>query len=230
MDSNDKYEIKQNEAEKNNNTSDILENFKNEIKNLLSDIILSDLSSINSNLEDNEFIKLLQNGYSKKTVNSIFNEINKLEKPKSVINFYKYLSHKLVYNAKERLDNCNSFFITGLTGVGKTTMCAKIASYFLDNSKHLNENKNVTLINLSSGSPNIVSNLVNYGRVLNINVHSFTNITDLDKFILENKSKKIIVDVSKDLFFDKMFLNYMNNNLIDNSKLHLNVTPSGIQL
>ena len=62
----DKYEIKQNEVNKNNNTSDILENFKNEIKNLLNDIILSDLSSINSNLEDNEFIKLLQNGYSKK--------------------------------------------------------------------------------------------------------------------------------------------------------------------
>ena len=53
----------------------------------------------------------------------------------------------LVYDIKERLDNCNTFFITGLTGVGKTTMCAKIASYFLDHSKHLNENKNVMLIN-----------------------------------------------------------------------------------
>ena len=56
-----------------------LEKFKDEIKNMLSEIILSDLSSINSKLEDNEFIKLLQNGYSKNTVNSIFNEINKLE-------------------------------------------------------------------------------------------------------------------------------------------------------
>ena len=223
----DKSNITLNEAN-NNNTSDMLEKFKDEIKNMLSEIILSDLSSINSKLEDNEFIKLLQNGYSKNTVNSIFNEINKLEKPKSIVNFYNHLSKMLVYDIKERLDNCNTFFITGLTGVGKTTMCAKIASYFLDHSKHLNENKNVILINLSSGSPNMVSNLVNYGRVLNINVHSFTNITDLDKFILENKSKKIIVDVSKDLFFDKIFLNYMKSISLDNFRLHLNVISSGI--
>ena len=58
----------------------MLEKFKDEIKNMLNEIILSDLSSINSNLEDNEFIKLLQNGYSKNTVNSILNEINMLEK------------------------------------------------------------------------------------------------------------------------------------------------------
>ena len=224
----DNSKITQNEVNKDNNTSDMLEKFKDEIKNMLNEIILSDLSSINSNLEDNEFIKLLQNGYSKNTVNSIFNEINILEKPKSIVNFYNCLSNNLVFDVKERLDNYNTFFITGLTGVGKTTMCAKIASYFLDHSKHLNENRNVTLINLSSGSPNMVSNLVNYGRVLNINVHSFSNITDLDKFISENKSRKIIVDVSKDLFFDKIFLNYMKSISLDNLKLHLNVISSGI--
>ncbi len=221
-------EITDDELDKNFNNLKMFENFKNEIKDILKDIIISDLSSLNNELEDTDFVKLLQKGYSKSTVNSIFNEINANEKPKSVTNFYKHLSSELICNVKDRLNFSNSIFVTGLTGVGKTTMCAKVASYFLDQSKNLNENKNVLLINLSYGLPNMVSRLINFGRVLNVNVHSFSNVKDLDKFILENKNRKIIIDVSKEFLQDEEFLNYLENNVSDNSKLHLNVVPSGI--
>ena len=85
------------------------------------------------------------------------------------------MSNKLTYDLKDKLLNSKSIFVTGLTGVGKTTICAKIASYFLDQTISTHNNDNIVLVNLSYTSPNKISNLFNFGRVLNLNVNSFQN-------------------------------------------------------
>ena len=220
---NDKLLLEKNFVSKND-----LENFKCDIKSILNESIITDLSSLNSHINDTNFIKLLKKGYSKKTVNNVFECLNKKEISRSISNFYTNLSDKLTYNLKDKLLNSKNIFITGLTGVGKTTICAKIASYFLDQSISSHNNDNVILINLGKTSPNKTSNLFNFGRVLNLNVFSFSEIEDLDKYLSKNHNKINIVDISNDFLMSKNFNNYLKVSLSDHRKLLLNVIQSGI--
>ena len=86
------------------------------------------------------------------------------------------MSNKLTCDVKDKLLNSKTIFVSGLSGVGKTTICAKIASYLLDQSISSHNNDTVTFINLGKTSPNKISNLFNFGRVLNLNVHSFLKL------------------------------------------------------
>ena len=205
------------------------ENFKHEIKSILDKSIIADLTSLNSHIDDTNFIKLLKKGYSKKTINNVFEHLNERELPRTINNFFSGLSNKLTYDLKDKLLNSKSIFITGLTGAGKTTICAKVASYFLDQttSPH-NNNNNIALVSLGKTSPNKVSNLFNFGRVLNLNVNSFSEIKELDKYLSENQDKINIVDISKDFMSDKNFNNYIKIKLSQNRNLLLNVIQSGI--
>ena len=205
-----------------------LEIFKCEIKSILNESIITDLNSLNNHIDDNNFIKLLNEGYSKKTINSIFENLNKKETSRSINNFYNVLSKKLTFDLKDKLLNSKTILVSGLSGVGKTTICAKIASYLLDQSTSPHNNDNITLVNLGKTSPNKTSNLFNFGRVLNLNVYSFSEIENLDKYISENKNKIIIVDISKDFLVDKNFNNYLKITHSDHKKLLLNVIQSGI--
>ena len=205
-----------------------LEIFKCEIKSILNESIITDLNSLNNHIDDNNFIKLLNEGYSKKTINSIFENLNKKETSRSINNFYNVLSKKLTFDLKDKLLNSKTILVSGLSGVGKTTICAKIASYLLDQSTSYHNNDNITLINLGKPSPNKTSNLFNFGRVLNLNVHTFSEIENLDKYISENKNEIIIVDISKDFLVDKNFNDYLKITHLDNRNLLLNVIQSGI--
>jgi len=135
-----------------------LEIFKHEIKSILNESIITDLNSLNNHIDDNNFIKLLNEGYSKKTINSIFENLNKKETSRSINNFYNFLSKKLTFDLKDQLLNSKTILISGLSGVGKTTICAKIASYLLDQSTSSHNNDNITLANLGKTSPNKTSN------------------------------------------------------------------------
>ena len=79
-------------AEKNFVSKKDLEIFKCEIKSILNETIITDLNSLNNHIDDNNFIKLLNEGFSKKTINSIFEHLNKKETSKSINNFYDVLS------------------------------------------------------------------------------------------------------------------------------------------
>ena len=205
-----------------------LEIFKCEIKSILNESIITDLNSLNNHIDDNNFIKLLNEGYSKKTINSIFENLNKKETSRSINNFYNVLSKKLTFDLKDKLLNSKTILVSGLSGVGKTTICAKIASYLLDQSTSYHNNDNITLVNLGKPSPNKTSNLFNFGRVLNLNVYTFSEIENLDKYISENKNEIIIVDISKDFLVDKNFNDYLKITHLDNRNLLLNVIQSGI--
>ncbi len=222
-DNNDKLSDKQNFVSKED-----LENFKCEIKSILNESIFTDLASLNGNIDNTNFIKLLKEGYSKKTINSVFEYLIKKESSKSKNNFYNILSEKLTYDLKDKLLNSKTILVTGLTGAGKTSICAKVASYLLDQSILSLNNHCITLINLGKTSPNKTSNLFNFGRVLNLNVYSFSEIKDLDKYLLENQNKINIVDVSNDFLIDNNFNNFLKITMSDHRKLLLNVIQSGI--
>ncbi len=220
---NDELSIEQNSISKKD-----LENFKSEIRSILNQSIITDLTSLNSHIDDTNFVKLLKEGYSKKTINSIFDHLNKKDISRSKSNFYNILSDKLTYNLKDKLLNSKTILVCGLSGVGKTTICAKIASYLLDQSIRAHDNDNITLINLGKTSPNRSSNLLNFGRVLNLNVHSFSEVEDLNKYLLDNQNKMTIIDISYDFLVDINFNNFLKVTLSDHKKLLLNVIQSGI--
>ena len=215
-------------AEQNFISKNDLENFKCEIKSILKDSIITDLNSLNSHIDNTNFIKLLKEGYSKQTINNVFEHLNKKESSRSISNFYSVLSNKLTIDVKNKLFDSKTILVTGLTGVGKTTICAKIASYLLDQSISSHNNDNITFLNLGKTSPNKISNLFNFGRVLNLNVHSFSKIEDLDRYLSENQNKITIVDISNDFLVDQKFNNYLKTTLLDHRKLLLNVIQSGI--
>ena len=204
------------------------ENFKLEIRSILNESIITDLNSLNSHIHDTNFIKLLKEGYSKKTINNVFEHLSKKEISKSISNFYSVLSSKLTHDLKDKLLNSKTILVAGLTGVGKTTICAKIASYLLDQSISHHNNDNITFVNFGKTSPNKSSNLFNFGRVLNLNVYSFSEIKDLNKYLSENQNKVTIVDISKDFLVDENFNKYLKIILKDHKKLLLNVIQSGI--
>ena len=231
--------IESNSIIKNNNDNDLsveqnfvskndLEIFKCEIKSILNDSIITDLTSLNSHIDNTNFIKLLKEGYSKKTINNVFEHLNKKEILRSISNFYSVLSNKLTCDIKDKLLNSKTILVTGLTGVGKTTICAKIASYLLDQSISSHNNDTITFLNLGKTSPNKISNLFNFGRVLNLNVHSFSKIEDLENYLSKNQNKVTIVDISNDFIVDQKFNNYLKIKLSDRKKLLLNVIQSGI--
>ena len=231
--------IERNSIIKKNNDNDLsveqnfisrndLENFKCEIKSILNNSIITDLTSLNSDIDNTNFIKLLKEGYSKKTINNVFEHLNKKEISRSISNFYSVLSNKLTCDIKDRLLNSKTILVTGLSGAGKTTICAKIASYLLDQSISSHNNDDITFLNLGKTSPNKITNLFNFGRVLNLKVYSFSKIEDLDKYLTKNQNKMTIVDISKDFLVNQKFNNYMKITLSDHRKLLLNVIQSGI--
>ena len=194
-------------------TLDILNNFKKEINNLLENMIITDTSTVSNSYDKSNFLKLIKKGYSRNIVHSVFTNLENLDKAKNDKNFYTQLSNKLIFPSKKRLNESSVIFVTGLSGVGKTTLSAKIASFLLDSDTTVNQINNISLINFSPKSTNKVSDLINYGRLLNINVHSLSTTEDLNKFLLANKNRKLIVDVSKDFLMQKSFVDIMNENI-----------------
>ena len=208
-------------------TIDAFNNFKKEINNLLENMIITDSSTVSNSYDKSNFLKLIKKGYSRNVIHNMFTNLENLEKAKNEINFYTQLSSKLIFPNKEKLNDSSVIFVTGLSGVGKTTLSAKIASFLLDKNTTVNQLKNISLINFSPKSSNKVSDLINYGRLLNINVHSLSNLDDLNKFIIANKNRKLIIDVSKDFLIQKSFIDFINQNMVYFNSLLMLAIQSG---
>ncbi len=204
--------IEKNELNKNDYINfDIMNEFKNDIITLLNNMVITDIDCVSSSLDKSLYLKLVRKGFSKQIIISIFKKLEFLEMPKNEINFYKLISKKLVFPSKEKINESDVIFVTGFSGVGKTTLSSKIVSYLLDNKTYMNETKNISLINFSSKSANNVTDLINFGRLLNINVHSLSNINDLKKFLNANKNRKLIIDVSREFILNEDFMNYLED-------------------
>ncbi len=188
-------------------------NFKNEIENLLSTMIITDIEKVLENSEKNDFLTLLKKGCPKEIIYKIFNELEQMQINKNISNFYDCLASKLISNTSEKIKLSSKIFVTGLSGVGKTVLSAKLASNLLEYETSGNKAKVISLINLSKRSTNKSSDLINYGRLLNVNVHSFCDIKDFKAFIEVNDESTLIIDVSKDYLRETEFLDLLNKSL-----------------
>ena len=172
--------------------------FTNKIENLLKNMIISDLDDFNSDNHSSATINLLQKGYSKDIISEFKYIIKKEEDLDPELVFYHYLAKKLVLACEDTILNADIIFVNGSSGSGKTTLSSKIASHILDNKFIGNQRQKLSIVNFGPKSSNH-SELMNFGRLLNLNVNSISNLDDLQKFIEANKNeRKLIIDVSQE--------------------------------
>ena len=183
-----------------NNYVDIntFNNFTNKIENLLKNMIISDMDDFNTGSHSSMTINLLKKGYSKNIISEFKNIINKEVGLDPELVFYQCLAKKLVLPSEQNVLNSNIIFINGSSGSGKTTLSSKIASHILDNKFIGNERHKLSIIDFAPKSSNH-SELMNFGRLLNLNVSSISTLKEIKQFIEANKNdRKLIIDVSQE--------------------------------
>ena len=196
--------------------------FTTKIEKLLKNMVVSDIDELYRSNNKSLTIELLKKGFSKNII-SEFQEQNLNKEDIDVeLLFYHYLAKKLVLPYKDQIVDSEIIFINGPSGSGKTTLCSKIASHILDNKFVANEKDKLSIVNFAPKSSNN-SELVNFGRLLNLNVSSISSIEDIIKFVNTNHdNKKLIIDVSQEIintsgyiqYLEKLTLNKKCSNLI----------------
>ena len=190
-------------------------NFTNKIENLLENMILADMDTLNSYDRKSLTLRLLKKGYSKKIISEFQKDIAIEENIDRELTFYHYLSKKLVLSYEDTILNSDLIFINGPSGSGKTTLCSKIASYILDNKFVGNDRHKLSIVNFAPKSSNH-SELINFGRLLNLNVNSISSIEDLVIFINANRGhRKLIIDVSQENNNSEQYHEYINKITLD---------------
>ena len=196
--------------------------FTTRIEKLLKNMVVSDIDELYRSNNKSLTIELLKKGFSKNII-AEFQEQNLNKEDIDVeLLFYHYLAKKLVLPYKDQIVDSEIIFINGPSGSGKTTLCSKIASHILDNKFVANEKDKLSIVNFAPKSSNN-SELVNFGRLLNLNVSSISSIEDIIKFVNTNHdNKKLIIDVSQEIintsgyiqYLEKLTLNKKCSNLI----------------
>jgi flagellar biosynthesis GTPase FlhF len=220
-------EIKCDDFDKNYVDMETFKIFTTKIENLLKNMIISDIDEFNKNENKSLTIDLLKKGFSK-TVISDFQK--KISKDKEITDlelfFYHYLAKKLVFPYEEQIINSDVIFLNGPTGSGKTTLCAKISSYILDNLFSAKEKHKLSIINFGPKSSDY-SELLNFGKLLNLNVASVSSLNDLIKYIEENKMKtKLLIDVSQENKNLSGYLNYLEKITLNKNCSNLLTIPA----
>ena len=190
-------------------------NFTNKIENLLENMILADMDTLNAYDNKSITLTLLKKGYSKKIISEFQKEIPIEEDIDRELTFYHYLSKKLVLPYEDTILNSDLIFINGPSGSGKTTLCSKIASNILDNKFVSNDRNKLSIVNFAPKSSNH-SDLINFGRLLNLNVNSISSMKDLINFIDANRGhRKLIIDVSQENNNSEQYHEYINKLTLD---------------
>ena len=190
-------------------------NFTDKIENLLENMILADMDTLNAYDNKSITLTLLKKGYSKKIISEFQKEIPIDEDIDRELTFYHYLSKKLVLPYEDTILNSDLIFINGPSGSGKTTLCSKIASNILDNKFVSNDRNKLSIVNFAPKSSNH-SDLINFGRLLNLNVNSISSMKDLINFIDANRGhRKLIIDVSQENNNSEQYHEYINKLTLD---------------
>ena len=220
-------EVKSDNFEKTYVDAETFKIFTNKIENLLKNMIISDIDDFSKDKNNSLTIDLLKKGFSKKII-SEFQE--KITNNKDIANlelfFYHYFSKKLVFPCEDKIKNSDVIFLNGPTGSGKTTLCAKICSYILDNLLSANEKHKLSIINFGPKSSDY-SELLNFGKLLNLNVDTVSSLNDLIQYIEKNKIKtKLVIDVSQENKNMSGYLDYLEKITLNKNCTNLLTIPA----
>jgi flagellar biosynthesis protein FlhF len=172
--------------------------FTTKIENLLENTIISDLNDYDTSHHKSLTIELLKRGFSKKIISEFKDKILTEKKIDPELIFFHCLANKIVSPSEEKILEADIIFVNGPSGSGKTTLCSKIASHILDNKFVGNDRNKLSIVNFAPKSSNH-SELLNFGRLLNLNITSIATLDELVAFIDANKgNRKFIIDVSQE--------------------------------
>jgi flagellar biosynthesis protein FlhF len=190
-------------------------------------MIISDMDDFNSGDHSSMTINLLKKGYSKNIISEFKNIIDKEVDLDPELVFYHCLAKKLVLPSEQNILNANIIFINGSSGSGKTTLSSKIASHILDNKFVGNERHKLSIIDFAPKSSNH-SELMNFGRLLNLNVSSISTLDEIKKFIEANKNdRKLIIDVSQENKHIEGYTEYLKELCANEKFLNILALQSG---
>ena len=169
--------------------------FTKKIDNLLKNSVISDINDNDLSHHKSVTFELLKRGYSKEIISKFKDKILTEDKIDPELIFYHCLANKIVSPCEDKILESDIIFVNGASGSGKTTLCSKIASHILDNKFVSNDHNKLTIVNFAPKSSNN-SELLNFGRLLNVNVNSISSIEEIIAFIDANRgNRKLIVDV-----------------------------------
>ena len=200
--------------------------FTHKIENLLRNMIISDFGDLYQSCHKSLTFELLKNGFSKNIISEFQEKIVYKDDIDPELLFYHYLAKKLVIPYEDKISNSEVIFVNGPSGSGKTTLCSKIASYILDNKFVANDKHKLSIVNFAPKSSNH-SELLNFGRLLNLNVSSISSMEDIVTFIDSNKGiKKLIVDVSQEVINTSGYIQYLENLTLNKKCSNLIALPA----
>ena len=163
-----------------------------EIKNMLSGVVVTEPQNLNDNIASTSALKLRQSGFSPKVVKRLEKSFLGKDFEGGRVSFLRSLAKTLVPNDIENLKDKQIFYIIGPSGSGKTTLAAKLAALLADTTK----SNSIILSEINNGNGQISDSLRGYARLLNLK----TSIVAKNKAPEhEFDSQKTIVDVSTNL-------------------------------
>ena len=201
--------------------------FTDKIENILKNMVMYDIEEFSSHKNKSLTIEMLKKGFSKRIISEFQDKIiNNQEIEDQELFFYNYLAKKLVLPFEDQVLNSNVIFINGPTGSGKTTLCAKISSYILDNLFSANEKHKLSILNFAPKSSEY-SELLNFGKLLNLNVSSVSSLESLIKYIEEKKDNtKLLIDVSQENKDLSGYIEYLEKITLNKKYLNLLAIPA----
>ncbi len=200
--------------------------FTAKIEKLLKNMVVSDIDKLYQSNNKSLTIELLKKGFSKSIISEFQEQNVNKEDIDSELLFYHYLAKKLVLPNKGQILDSEIIFVNGPSGSGKTTLCSKIASHILDNKFVANDKHKLSIVNFAPKSSNH-SELINFGRLLNLNVSSISSMEDIIKFVDTNHdNKKLIIDVSQEIINTSGYLQYLEKLTLNKKCSNLIALPA----
>ena len=170
--------------------------------------------------------ELLKKGYSKEIITKFKDKILTEDKIDPELIFYHCLANNIVSPCEDKILESDIIFVNGASGSGKTTLCSKIASHILDNKFVSNDHNKLTIVNFAPKSSNN-SELLNFGRLLNLNVNSISSIDEIITFIDANKgNRKLIVDVSQENRHIDGYIKYLERLSLNKKIINILALPA----
>ena len=168
---------------------------------------------------ESTFIKLEQAGFQTSVITALSPSFNGLNFERGRSAFMKALAKTLTpLDSEDKLRRVS--FVTGLSGVGKTTLVAKLGA-----SQRGHSNENITLATLGYKADPIDDSLRSYGRILNMPILRL-NPDNLMETLCSTKGK-IFVDVSLDPLDGINAILNASDFLTDNEVMSIVAIPSG---
>jgi len=167
----------------------------NKIDKRLESVYVTDYKNLGKDVNFSNLLKLKQYGFNFNTINKFADSNEKKDFEDFRVNFFRNLSSNLSAPFPERIFKSKLILVTGMSGTGKTTMSAKIASAIVDKKGR----NNIVLAELCRNGKSASEDLKSFARLLNIPITNKLKNGDLSDTMFLNDDAKIVVDLAGDI-------------------------------